>query len=380
MAASTCSQPEAIKKLTAKGKRFGQLEALRGFAALYVVSHHIWLELSPNIETSPLRFVLKHGMLAVMVFFVLSGFVIEYSTVTRSVDNFKLYFRKRFARIYPLFLLALLAAYVVNSLRAGHLLQPDFGSLCGNLLMLQGSPVTAGRWFEPYDGNGPLWSLTYEWWFYMMYFPIRKRLPEKYQALFVVGLSIFGLLTNYFIKPNQISMVLTLFIIWWLGVEFARARLREGNTLFRHVWIPLAGALALTLWLFWFAGWSVDLSLVQAAHYQLTSFTYLFAMLGVGWLWQRLRFAGFRQVFGPFERVAPISYSIYIFHAPIVISGAKLFPGRPPVLVYGGLLALLALICYALERPVQKRITRVLVPLDGPRERRIIGKAAERTV
>ena len=62
-----------------------RLEAVRGVAALYVVIAH---------SITPTPFILSFGQEAVIVFFLLSGFVIEYSSAKTLDRGFKYYFQK----------------------------------------------------------------------------------------------------------------------------------------------------------------------------------------------------------------------------------------------------------------------------------------------
>ena len=57
--------------------RLWKLEGVRGFAALYVLIHHLSHPLigQSGLKALPFRF----GQEAVIVFFLISGFVIEYS-------------------------------------------------------------------------------------------------------------------------------------------------------------------------------------------------------------------------------------------------------------------------------------------------------------
>src|SRR5882672_6555828 len=83
------------------------LTALRFFAALYVLVYHRRAELSGYADL-PDR-IIAHGYVGVPLFFVLSGFVLAYNYVgpdgrlsTRSLT----FYTARFARIYPMYLLA----------------------------------------------------------------------------------------------------------------------------------------------------------------------------------------------------------------------------------------------------------------------------------
>ncbi|NJN20097.1 MAG: succinyl transferase OpgC [Leptolyngbya sp. RL_3_1] len=64
-----------------------RLEAIRGLAALYIVVSHV---------LGNEYFFLRFGQEAVMIFFMMSGFVIEYSFQNSRYQNFKSYFKKRF--------------------------------------------------------------------------------------------------------------------------------------------------------------------------------------------------------------------------------------------------------------------------------------------
>ena len=93
-----------------KKNRLEKLEAVRGFAALYVVFFHT---LPQKIYLGGINIgaLFRFGPEAVIVFFALSGFVIKY-TYERSKDkSFRYYFIRRFIRLYiPLLFIFLLAA------------------------------------------------------------------------------------------------------------------------------------------------------------------------------------------------------------------------------------------------------------------------------
>ena len=91
-----------------KNKKLEKLEAIRGFAALYVVFFHA---LPQKIYLFGLNVgvLFRFGPEAVIVFFVLSGFVIKYSWQRSSNKSFRHYFSRRFIRLYiPLFFIHIL--------------------------------------------------------------------------------------------------------------------------------------------------------------------------------------------------------------------------------------------------------------------------------
>ena len=79
------------------------LHGLRGLAALVVVTHHL----------SPLKF---SGAIGVILFFVLSGFLMGRLYLVREFDAVQVwrYVTARLARIYPLFALVILSAAILN--------------------------------------------------------------------------------------------------------------------------------------------------------------------------------------------------------------------------------------------------------------------------
>jgi len=149
-------------------KELRSLTGLRGLAAVYVVIYHYWLGILP---TNPPKSLLAHGYLAVDLFFVLSGFVmtLNYASFFErgfSFSAFRLFLSRRFARVYPLYLVCTLVALVL--ILTGQLgwldLQTLWVALPLNLLMIQ-----AWGFLNSFDG--PSWSISAEWAAYLV-FPI----------------------------------------------------------------------------------------------------------------------------------------------------------------------------------------------------------------
>jgi peptidoglycan/LPS O-acetylase OafA/YrhL len=90
-----------FKKLPLKKqqKHLEKLDVIRGFAAVYVVLYHFFgqVKLLPNIVE---KVIFSFGQEAVILFFLLSGFVIYVFVERSSKITFSSYFIKRFIRIY----------------------------------------------------------------------------------------------------------------------------------------------------------------------------------------------------------------------------------------------------------------------------------------
>ncbi|MGH9597467.1 MAG: acyltransferase family protein, partial [Edaphobacter sp.] len=99
-------------------KHFGELDSLRGIAAVAVMFFHFHLlwEESPHHEWSewlfmfpPLKFLIA-GHAAVILFFLLSGFVLALPQIRGKKQRYAEYISKRVCRIYMPYLVALFLA------------------------------------------------------------------------------------------------------------------------------------------------------------------------------------------------------------------------------------------------------------------------------
>jgi peptidoglycan/LPS O-acetylase OafA/YrhL len=175
--------PHAVHAQPGRRDRLVYVDALRGLAALTVLFHHtttLFPSVYARLAADPAgyraaMFISDRNYEAVLLFFVLSGFTIRLSVgcagfITAADINVYLY--RRFKRILPLFVVALALTALLGAL-GRHLDEPAFSlrTLVGNLLFLQTPAPLRGVWFVPYGENGPLWSLSFEM-FYYLFFPV----------------------------------------------------------------------------------------------------------------------------------------------------------------------------------------------------------------
>jgi peptidoglycan/LPS O-acetylase OafA/YrhL len=119
-----------------KYKKLEKLEAISGFCALYVMLLHL-LPQKIFLLGINVGILFRFGSEAVVMFFILSGFVIKYSWEKSTDKSFKNYFLKRFMRFYiPLFFIFLLA-YLIKSYTEGSIADTNWKTLLGNVFMLQ---------------------------------------------------------------------------------------------------------------------------------------------------------------------------------------------------------------------------------------------------
>ena len=342
-----------------------QLEALRGAAALYVLAHHL-VRARLGIEKGVLGFLFSFGQEAVILFFLLSGFVIFYSFSTGQDKSFSGYFRRRWLRIYPIFFVALFISWYFCEAGTA---STDWLTLAGNLAMLQDfSSGKPGTWVGTFGGNSPLWSLSYEWWFYMLFFPIYKYIKPSNQQWVALSIAFAGLVSGL-VWPNQASRFAAYFILWWAGAEMARTylsntpiTLKSQKTSLLALLVFIAG-LALPVVMWRYHHWKLTFGLHPIL--ELRHFVAALLLMVAGILWARARWVFFDSTIGWFKVLAPCSYGLYILHYPVAIS-SRWLPASLPVSLQIALPVVAALLlAYVMENYYQaafKRLFEYLFP------------------
>jgi peptidoglycan/LPS O-acetylase OafA/YrhL len=347
-------------------RKIETLEIVRGLAALYVFLHHAILGgVFPGAQY--LSVVTKFGQAAVLVFFFISGFVIYHATVGRHHTP-REYFLLRLRRIYPLYLVAILAAWVSTMIyKYHHFFWPDAHDLLVNLLLLQDRP-NPGNWAQPFLGLIVLWSLSYEWCFYMAFLPtlwLAGARPER--ARYVVFAISLAALALYAVVPNPIAMFLTYYVIWWAGAEIAREWRDTGVVTIRgqafsfFAMVVIGASYAGWVYLGHYRDWW-DFPGLQARHFAEAIAIYLF-----GFAWYKLGGIGFRRLLGWGLFFAPFSYGLYVIHGPFIWLALSMPRIHPIWLNVVWLVPVVLGTAWFLELKVQPAINR-LFPIRRKRQ------------
>ncbi|RZK44931.1 MAG: acyltransferase [Hymenobacter sp.] len=189
------------------------LEALRGFASLFVVWHHVQVfpyMLDPKYKLHGPFSYGPSGHFCVLLFFVLSGYVIGLSNKeSLEWNTVGLYLKKRFIRLYPIFFVTLLLTLLT--------IPKSFSliSISQNIVLLQSV-------LGP-DINPPSWSLHYEVLYYLLFIfiSIFQLNPITCACLaFLIGIS------NYLLFPLIAAPVISSYsygmVFWLLGLAMSR--------------------------------------------------------------------------------------------------------------------------------------------------------------
>jgi peptidoglycan/LPS O-acetylase OafA/YrhL len=190
------------------------LEFFRGVSSVFILFWHI-VFLAPTGNYT--RFTAYWGMEALMMFYMLSGIVINL-TETRKPKSAGEFLSNRFIRIYPLFaagiVLAILALLITRTAL------PPTKVIAGNFLMVSTMKDYMGYIVPSIQSNLPVWSLSFEGAFYVI-FAFTIGYNQKKVIFFWVIMSLIALLTYYFrVDKDLATHIISVFAfssIWLLG-------------------------------------------------------------------------------------------------------------------------------------------------------------------
>lgn len=356
-------------------KKLAGLDGLRGLAAVYVVVHHAHL-----LENRGLGRLLYFGQEAVILFFLLSGFVIAYSSHFRRPTIVQ-YIGTRARRILPIYLAAI-GISVASAYALGAPLRMD--QIAAHLIMLQDvSSLKPGVWFSTFWNNSPTWSLAYEWWFYILFIPLglqplgRRLLNIRTSRRLAFLISVIGFVT-YQARPNQISLYLGYFFIWWTGAELGRSYAERGEDSTPSERAVLFHLSAITaLWCipaFTANAWNqLGIAPALQARHHLAALLFVFFFL--------LKKQNIERIPGRlltfFSLFAPISYAIYLIHQPILFLIKSTLPEYSAMFILAVCMVITIPLAWLLENPYQKMANRLLTSRAPQREHTSYGKAAD---
>lgn len=358
-----------------------ELTSLRFFAAAHVVLfHNFYLSSNQPLLPTYLQQTIGMGFTAVNFFFVLSGFILTtvYFKNEKPIDR-KSFWIKRGARIYPLFLLALLLdapriiTYFIDTYGVNTGLLKGFISFLGNVFLIQAwVPQITSSW------NSPGWSLSNEAFFYLL-FPFllsifargssRKSLKVMiiafWASMFFISPFVF-----YFDAENKpalftIARFFPLLHVFEFifGIALGYMFRLKNESLLAH-WICRWGDVVAVIFLFL----SVTLkNLIPILYFHNGLFVPIYGVL----IWSAASGCGFFSGLLSHRWLVFLgnaSYAVYILHQPIkfyVLAMAERFEWEPSwqlLSVYLMVTLVVSIIAYLfVEEPSRKWITKRFV-------------------
>lgn len=341
------SQPHP--PLEALGRRESiYLDLVRSLAAFVVVIDH-----APTLFDLPNA--PRWGHQAVMVFFVLSGYVICHVADTREATP-RAFLVARFARLWSVLFPAMILTIACDlaGRRFGH--NPAAYELVhfNSPLIRIGAVLSfvAESWvsIQPFS-NGVVWSLCVEFWYYMLFAawvftppgPIRTIavsatvLLAGHKALLLLPIWLMGVALQRARMLRQLPPVANV-ALWAVGLLFggwilATHAYNPAIAAMKHVVGPWAFAQLAQARVFWF-DWVFGLAV--AAH-----------LLGARTVVARLPL---ERAAAPIRWCAGVSFAAYLFHMPLLQMWAAFLPADQGWLAIALTLAVIALLGPPVER------------------------------
>lgn len=291
--------------------RFEALDAWRGICALLVALYH--LSAAGYFFDFP---IVRNGGAGVEFFFVLSGFVIAYAY--RNGVSAPSFLLRRFGRLYPLHLftlgvlvcieLAKLVALASLGVTAGSpAFQGDSSlpSLVANLLLANGL-----GFFDYYSWNGPSWSISTEFYTYLIYLAIvySGNRWSVVNNVLIIGLSFCLLVANKLAGSPLSNIEGEGFILCVFGFFVGKLLYSGYAAAVSKNFIPPRHSelVALLVVIVIFMGWVPELAMVP-----------LFAGVIFVFAFQQGVISKALTTRVP-QHLGEISYSIYLVHFPVL--------------------------------------------------------------
>ena len=228
----------------AAGRRLAWLDALRGFAALFVVFDHLSYDVLQHARADVEQYF-DPGLYGVFVFFMVSGYIVPASLERKgSVRGFWV---SRVFRLYPLYLLGLVAAVFLWKAGLGSIARTNYDgktALLTHALMLSNVLGTQ-------NAIDVIWTLSYEMAFYLLVTALfvtgKHQRSSRWALLFAVaavglgGLLPMTAISRTFLGTQLVAEIADLLIVAGVALAVTRYRLPK------RVGAILAGATALLL-------------------------------------------------------------------------------------------------------------------------------------
>ncbi|MEM7161681.1 MAG: acyltransferase [Bacteroidota bacterium] len=295
-----------------------QITVLRFIAAFSVVVFHFGLKV-PLFDNGCLNALFSEGAIAVSFFFFLSGYVLSISTSSKAFLNAKEFYKKRIARIYPLYLIAFLMTLCLAMFYLEAFPK-------GNSIILQVLALHAWIPGKCLEINFPSWSISVEFFFYAL-FPLIWNLKRKIRNWFIPLVIIAWALSQWiYIELRWINadfpgtfngefllyspiFHLTTFLMGMLSADFyLKRKVKFSNWLGSLMFFVSCTLLVLIL--------STHNAIISYSHNGLLAPLFALLILSLSLVENRLsRFMGNRF----FNLLGNSSYALYIFQWPLYL-------------------------------------------------------------
>lgn len=275
----------------------------------------------------------NYGHSAVIVFFVLSGFVIAFITDTRE-STFSIYAASRVSRVFSVAIPAIILTVVLDS--AGRILYPaayDYPydqflvRIVGSLLMANEVWLISITSFS----NVPYWSICYEWWYYVTFAMVVFLPPRRGLLLAAITMLVIG--------PKLILLA----PVWWMGVLLYRWRGLQQLSLAASWTMVAFSVVGIILfhyfgmmgvsetWLEGLIGSDLTRSLTFSKQFMADYLLGILVFINFAGMRNLLAFNGrlILSIARPVRFFANFTFTLYLLHQPLFLFWAAVIRGDP---------------------------------------------------
>jgi peptidoglycan/LPS O-acetylase OafA/YrhL len=228
--------------VTATTSRDTAVEGLRGCAALAVLYGHLTASMAtvdPIYVPGKIWGHMEAAVMAVLLFFILSGYVIGLTNRQPATQNsIGDYLRRRAVRLLPIYVVAVTFGWLVSR-------TASWRALIGNLLLLQNNVPDSPFHIPLLSCNGNLWSLHYEVIYYLGFILVLLWRPPISATLgLVASVGMLGVVVPGF--SLWVAWLACGAVFWLAGLAIAW-RLPQGSDNQTGPW-PSVLLLSLVFW------------------------------------------------------------------------------------------------------------------------------------
>lgn len=271
---------------------------------------------NPSVFQKAFYFLTGFGHEAVVVFFVISGFLVggkAWDSFRKNEFDWRRYLANRVSRLYAVLIAALLLGFALDWVGANYFNEFGFysGEAAEQVVVVPGvvyerldAPHFLASLFmlqeivlPSFGSNGPLWSLAHEWWYYLL-FPLILFALRSSAAVRVIAISCLAALC-WMLTPY----ILVLFGVWLIGVvgwRFNQCQL-------------LSWKFSLFLFASSLFAMRLEVGLFPFAHQYLLGIGFALLLNSLSKI--QLRF----PVKHLSRRLADFSYTLYLVHFPVLL-------------------------------------------------------------
>jgi peptidoglycan/LPS O-acetylase OafA/YrhL len=305
------------------------IDCLRALSVFFVIIYHYFPSISQN------------GYLGVDIFFVISGFVITKSIIEKNfftVSGIIFFYRKRILRLFPSIILVIILFLLLSVLFVS---RPDYEvfltakySIVGlsniYLFHINQDYFSINNELNPFSH---MWSLSVEEQFYLIYpiivyFFLTNKHIKNYFNFFLVLFFFISLFSYLLLKLNHslLTFYLTPFRIWQIMAGAIAYRL-FANLIFLKSKKILFSIFFLLIFIFFF-------KFEKNIDFFLSSIVTIFTFIILINLYELTKVP---KIFNIFSYIGKLSFSLYLFHWPILVLLSYTF-GHSSIALYLGII------------------------------------------